>query len=877
MSRVDHLIQQGLTPMMQQYFRIKERHQDHIVFFRLGDFYEMFFEDAEEVSRALGLTLTGRDCGLAERAPMCGVPHHSSETYVAKLVKAGYKVAVCEQTEDPAFAKGVVSREVVRVITPGTLLEDGLLEEDTNNYLCSIYLGEGGYGLAFADVSTGEATLLEMDREDDDAVINQLARFSPREVIFHPAFVDKAHIAKFMREKLRCTADMLEETDFEPTSSQTAVLAHFERQQLSQLGLEQAPRCVCALGGLLAYLRETQKVGVERLCTVTVQQEHRLMHMDENCRVGLELLSTIRSREKRGSLLWALDQTKTPMGKRLIKTWITQPLTNPTEIEKRLNAVEELTGNELLLEDLREALAGIYDLERLITRIVYGNATPREIVTLGKTLTQIPSTKALLESVKCEYLTEVWRELDPLEDVSGLIERAIQEEPPANMKDGGVIRSEYDEKLAELRSLMGSARERMTAMETAEKEATGIKNLKIGFNKVFGYYIEVSKSNLSLVPERFVRKQTIANGERYITQELKELEHRILSAHDEALALESELLEAVRVAIARELHRIQRTATALARLDVLASFARVSLDNRYVRPVIATDCGIQIQEGRHPVVERMLDGLPFVPNDTLLDGDDNQIAIITGPNMAGKSTYMRQTALIVLMAQMGCFVPARTARIGIVDGIYTRIGASDDLSTGQSTFMVEMVELSSILKQATSQSLLILDEIGRGTSTYDGMSIARAVLEYIATPGKLGARTMFATHYHELTEMEDVLSRVKNYNVAVKKRGDDITFLRKIVRGGADDSYGVEVSKLAGIPGSIIKRAHEILTDLEQSQPVRVKGRQQRQPQPEEEFQISLEGLRSSPVEEELARIDLDTLTPIEALTKLFELKKLIG
>ena len=876
MSKVEQLIQQGLTPMMQQYFRIKERHKDHILFYRLGDFYEMFFEDALEASKVLGLTLTGRDCGLAERAPMCGVPYHSCETYIARLVKAGYKVAICEQMEDPALAKGVVSREVVRVITPGTLMEDNLLEEDSNNFLCSIYYGEQGYGLVFADVSTGQVEILELDSDDEETVMNALARYAPREVIFNPAFVDKTQIARFMRERLVCTADMLEEECCRFDIARQEVQNHFDQEQLSNLGLESRPRCICALGGLLSYLRETQKVGLERLCNVVVKQEDRTMQMDENCRTGLELLATIRSKEKKGSLLWVLDKTKTPMGKRLIRSWITQPLTGPAEIEKRLNAVEELYNNEMLLEQVCESLEHIYDLERLITRVVYGNATPREVLTLGRTLTKLPAVRKALEPVKSSFLCAIREEIDPLEDISSLIAAAIVDEPPVNLKEGGVIRNGFHPQLDELRELMGSAKERLSAMEAAEREATGIKNLKIGYNKVFGYYIEVSKSGLTQVPDHYIRKQTIANGERYITQELKELENRILSAHDEAIALENELFEKLRVTIARELHRIQSSASAIARLDVFCSFARVSLDNRYVRPVITTGDQIIIREGRHPVVEQMLDGLPFVPNDVTLDCGENQIAIITGPNMAGKSTYMRQTALIVLMAQMGCFVPATSATIGIVDGIYTRIGASDDLSSGQSTFMVEMVELANILKNATSKSLLILDEIGRGTSTYDGMSIARAVLEYIANPKKLGARTMFATHYHELTELENSLSRVKNYNIAVKKRGDDITFLRKIVRGGADESYGIEVSKLAGIPDSIVKRAHEILGDLENNRPVR-QGKRVRSAREEEDvFQISLGSQKVSEVEEELRRLDLNTLTPIEALTKLFELRKLL-
>jgi len=871
-------MREKLTPMMRQYLSIKDKHQNHIVFFRLGDFYEMFFDDAVEVAGVLGLALTGRDCGLPERAPMCGVPHHASEGYVARLVRAGYKVAICEQTEDPAFAKGVVSREVVRVITPGTLMEDSLLEEDSNNFLCSIYRGENGYGLAFADISTGQLSLVELPSEDDSAVINELAGYAPREIIFNPAFVDKTNIAKFMREKLRCTADLLEEQIYHRQQAAKSVLAHFGKDDLSELGMDDKPLCLLAVGGLLFYLAQTQKVGLERLCTVVVRQESKYMRLDEGCRQNLELVKTMSGSGKKGSLLWVLDKTKTPMGKRLIKNYITQPLVGPAEIDKRLNAVQELLGDEMLLCGLVEALADIGDMERLITRIVYGSATPRDVLGLGLSLSRTPLLKKNLCQVKSDALCTVRGELDPLADISDLIERAIVQSPPAGIKSGGVIRDDYSQELKALRELMGGAKDVLAAMESDERQKTGVKNLKISFNKVFGYFIEVSKSNTHLVPEHYIRKQTVSNAERYITQELKELESRIITAHEQAVALEAEIFEQLRISIAKELHRIQRTAAAVARLDVFCSFARVSLDNRYVRPHLSVCDKVAIEDGRHPVVELMLEGMPFVPNNTLLDCGENQIAIITGPNMAGKSTYMRQTALIVLMAQIGCFVPATSAHIGVVDGIFTRIGASDDLSAGRSTFMVEMLELSDILKSATGKSLLILDEIGRGTSTYDGMSIARAALEYIAQRKKLGAKTMFATHYRELAEMEEVLGSVKNYNVAVKKRGDDITFLRKIVRGAADESYGIEVGKLAGIPDAIIKRAYEILKDLESAQPVRVKGKTRQSDQPQEaDFQIHMEHLRASEVEEALRGADLDTLTPIEALTTLFKLKGMLG
>ncbi|MCL2579476.1 MAG: DNA mismatch repair protein MutS [Oscillospiraceae bacterium] len=865
-----------LTPMMRQYLSIKQSHKNHIVFFRLGDFYEMFFEDAQEISQVLGLALTGRDCGLSSRAPMCGIPHHAIEGYLARLVKAGYKVAICEQTEDPAFAKGVVSREVVRVVTPGTLMEDNLLEEDTNNFLCSIYYGSGGYGLAVADISTGQVNLIEIDREDDGAVINQLAGYSPREVIFNPAFVDKAGIAKFMREKLGCTADLLDQEIYDAGKAEAAVLAHFKKDSLAGLGISDKPRCLLALAGLLYYLAETQKVGLERLCSVAVHQDSKYMQLSERCRDNLELLKTGRAGEKKGSLLWVLDKTKTPMGKRLIKTFISRPLISPAEIDKRLNASEELYSSEMKLAAIQELLAQVSDLERLITRVVYGSATPRDILGLGRSLKYAPLLKDKLAGVKSDMLCALRDEIDPLEDLSDLIERALTDQPPATLKAGGVIRDDYSPALKELRELMSGSKEILTEMERAERERTGIKNLKISFNKVFGYFIEVSKSNLSLVPEDYIRKQTVSTGERYITGALKELEGRILAAGEQAAALEAELFETLRVAIAKELHRIQRTAGAVAKLDVFCSFARVSLDNRYVRPVLSLDNQILISDGRHPVVELMLGGQPFVPNDALLDCGENQIAIITGPNMAGKSTYMRQTALIVLMAQIGCFVPASSAKIGVVDGIFTRIGASDDLSAGQSTFMVEMLELAEILRTASAKSLLILDEIGRGTSTYDGMSIARAALEYIAQKGRLGAKTMFATHYQELAEVEDVLDVVKNYNVAVKKRGEEITFLRKIVRGAADRSYGVEVGKLAGIPDPIIKRAYEILKDLESAQPVRTKGKK-RQVEDDGDFQIHIESLCESRVEEALREISPDTLTPIEALNELFKLREMLG
>jgi DNA mismatch repair protein MutS len=858
--------------MMQQYFAIKEQHKDHILFYRLGDFYEMFFDDALLASRELELVLTGRDCGLSERAPMCGIPHHAVDGYLAKLIRKGYKVAICEQMEDPAAAKGVVSREVVRVITPGTLIEGNLLDEEANNYLCAIGLTEKGCGLVFADISTGEVNAIELSGNTDELIIGELSRYSPREVVFPPRFVDRTAIAKYMREKLFCTADLLEEGQFEGNGSRRRVEAQFGKT-LGELSLDAMPNCVGALGALLGYLAETQIKGLERLCTVNVVEENRYMNLDAAARANLELLCTMRTKEKRGSLLWVLDKTKTPMGKRLIKNYIAQPLLNPTEIDKRLNAVEELTKNEILCGDIAAELAGVFDVERLITRVVYGSATPREFKALQQAIGKFPNLRQLLSGVNSQNLTAIYREIDELYDLFQLLEAAIIDEPPANVREGGVIRDGYNEDLDVLRELMGNARGILLKLEQDEREKTGIKNLKIGYNKVFGYYLEITRSYQHLTPEHYIRKQTLANCERYITQELKELEERISSASEQSVAIETALFEAVREETARRLHRLQRTASAIARLDILQSFARVSLEYGYSRPIISVSEELIITEGRHPMVERIQGDALFVPNDTLLDCKENQIAVITGPNMAGKSTYMRQVALITIMAQIGCFVPAKSARVGIADGVYTRIGASDDLTSGQSTFMVEMCEVASILQSATSRSLLILDEIGRGTSTYDGMSIARAVIEYIADPKRLGAKTLFATHYHELTELEGQISSVKNYNIVAKKRGEDIIFLRKIIRGGADDSYGIEVSKLAGIPQWIIGRAHKVLADLESAQPVRqakIAGR--KVIIDPEDIQIRFQSPESK-LESRLKGIDPNTLTPLEAQRILYELK----
>ena len=861
-----------LSPMMEQYFRIKEQHKDHILFYRLGDFYEMFYDDAILASKELELTLTGRDCGQEERAPMCGVPYHSCEGYIARLIKKGYKVAICEQMEDPRLAKGVVKREVIRVVTPGTLVETSMLDEGQNNFIASICPEGEQYGLAVADISTGEIHAAQFTDPDDSTLKNELSRFAPNEIVFHPAFLDKKEMAEFIRNRLSCCAECLREEQYDISEAQRRVLEQFGKSDLSELSLDQRPLAVQAIGGLLDYLTETQMNGVDRLVSLDLYSESQFMALDLTARRNLELTDTMRTGEKKGTLLWVLDRTRTAMGKRLIRQYVEQPLLSPAVIGRRLDAVDELYQDTMLRDTVRERLGGIYDMERLMTKIVFGNCTPRDARTFGAAIAALPALRSCLEGTKSRFLREIYQEMDELTDIADRIGRAIVDDPPITLKDGFVIRDGYSAELDEVRSLVTGSREYLAGIESRERERTGIKNLRIGYNKVFGYYIEVTKSNLELVPADYIRKQTLSTGERYITEELKDLEGRILTASEKMLTMESELFRELREFISGHLFRIQRTAGAVARLDVFASFAESAMQNGYVRPMVDLSGVIRIEDGRHPVVEQLLDGGQFVANSLYLDRGENTVAIITGPNMAGKSTYMRQCALIVLMAQIGCFVPARSASIGIVDGIYTRVGASDDLATGQSTFMVEMNEVADILKNATRDSLLILDEIGRGTSTYDGMSIARAVIEYIADKKKLGAKTLFATHYHELTVLEDSIVGIHNFNIACRKRGEEIIFLRKIVPGGADESYGIEVSKLAGIPDEIIRRAFEILGALESGNPVN--ERRSRQPRkPAAEDQLTLAAYEKSPVERELEKIDVDSLSPREALTRLYELK----
>lgn len=863
---------ENLSPMMEQYFAIKEKHKDHILFFRLGDFYEMFYDDAVVASRELELTLTGKVCGQEERAPMCGVPYHACDVYISRLIKKGYKVAICEQMENPAMAKGVVKREVIRVVTPGTLIESNMLSEDTNNYIACILCDTKGWGLACADISTGQVFVSQFAASAQEDVINELSRYNPSEVIFNEGLLDKAAVTNFMKEKLHCLADLCDSKKFEPAAAEQLIVRHFSKE-LQDLGLEDKPISVRVLGALLSYLYETQQKGLERITGINCVNAEQYMVLDMTARRNLELTQTMRTGEKRGTLLWVLDKTKTAMGKRLMRSFLDKPLVNPAIINKRLNAVEELYNDLMLRCDLIEQLSGIFDLERLMTRVIYGSASPREYKSLEYTCRALPQLKARLSDCRSQYLQEIERTLDPLEDLCELLGRAIVDEPPAALKDGGVIKEGFSEELDSLRSLVHNTKQILVEIESEEKEKTGIKNLKIGYNRVFGYYIEVTKSNLDLVPETYIRKQTLANCERYITQELKELEEKILTAGDRIATLEAETFEQVRVKVSAELHRVQATASAVASLDVFCSLATVASNNSYCRPDVNLTDEIVIREGRHPVVEQLMGGAPFVANDTVLNRSDHMIAIITGPNMAGKSTYMRQTALIVLMAQIGSFVPAASASIGIVDGIYTRVGASDDLASGQSTFMVEMTEVAQIMREATSKSLLILDEIGRGTSTFDGMSIARAVIEYIADKRHIGAKTLFATHYHELTVLEDEIAGVQNYNIACKKRGEDITFLRRIVPGGADDSYGIEVSRLAGVPDWIIKRARQVLNQLEEG---RIVSPAKKKPTEGASSQISFEAIVPSAVEEALRKTDVNTLTPIEALNKLYEMKEML-
>ena len=858
------------TPMQRQYLQIKENNQDCILFFRLGDFYEMFNEDAQIASRELDLTLTTRDRSKPkeEQTPMCGVPYHSVDAYIARLVQKGYKVAICEQMSDPALTKGLVEREITRIVTPGTVTESCMLEESRNNYYACLYGGER-FGLAFCDISTGAFYATVCD--DAAAAISELGRFAPAEILRLGEGVRTPAFDDCLLRRLNCCVNEGEASAFSREQSEELLQSHF-CATLSALNLTGLPEAICAAGTLLHTLLTLQKNDLAHIRTLEYYTSGKFMELDMDARRNLELTETMRAKEKKGSLLWVLDKTHTAMGGRMLRSWLEKPLLDPVEIGRRHSAVEELVDNTIIRSELIEALKDVSDLERVMTRIVTGTVNCRDLLGIARGLRALPDVKAQLKQLESPLLQRLEQAIDPLTECADRIEATIVDDPPLTVREGGIIRKGADPEADRLRDIMDGGKNIIATIETAEREKTGIRTLKVGFNRVFGYYIEVSKSFMDQVPGHYIRKQTLANCERYITQELKELEDQVLGAKDRLTALEYQIFSQLREYLAAQADRVQLTASAVAAADTLCALASVAVQRGYCRPEITLDNEIHITDGRHPVVEVMLKDSLFVPNDTQLGAADQQVAIITGPNMAGKSTYMRQVALIVLMAQIGSFVPARSARIGLVDRVFTRIGASDDLASGQSTFMVEMSEVASILKYATSRSLLILDEIGRGTSTYDGMAIARAVLEYAANPKKLGAKTLFATHYHELSTLETVLPNVKNYNIAVKKRGDQMIFLRKIVPGATDDSYGVEVAKLAGLPNAVIARAREILEELEQENGVVHTPTAVMEP----DDQISMLDLTGQQLRAALEAISVETLTPIEAMNELYKLKKML-
>ena len=859
-----------LTPMKKQYREIKQQHQDCLLFFRLGDFYEMFDEDAKIASRELDLALTTRDRAIEnpdERTPMCGVPYHSAEAYIARLIAKGYKVAICEQTEDPALAKGLVQREVIRIITPGTVTESSMLEEGRSNYICAVYLAAGKGGAAFCDISTGEFCCAAFGVDAENHILNELGRFSPREALLSPGAEDSGAVVGFLRQRLDAMLEKGGEL-FEYLPAAARVCEQFGFTDIDQSGLGDDQAAICAAGALLQYIADTQKFDLSHINRLDVFYGGRYMELDWTTRRSLELTESLRSGEKRGSLLWVLDKTKTPMGGRLLRSWVERPLLSVVAIKRRLAAVSELYKDNVARGELMLALRDINDMQRLVGRAVYGTAGGRDLRALANCAAVLPRLKELLTPFQCAELREICA-MDALEDMRFEIDRAICDDPPFSVREGGILRRGYSEEVDRLRSVRDNGAQMVTELEARERQRTGIKKLKVGYNKVFGYYIDVPRSaGLENVPEDYIRKQTLVSNERYFTQELKELENTLLTARDRINDLEYEYFCQVRDSVAAKVDRIQATAEAVARLDVLCSLAEVAVRNNYTCPEVDASRQLHIIEGRHPVVEQTLKDVLFVPNDTYLNDAEDRVAIVTGPNMAGKSTYMRQTALIALMAQMGSFVPAKSATIGVVDRVFTRIGASDDLASGQSTFMVEMNEMANILRHATAASLLILDEIGRGTSTFDGMAIARAVLEYCADKRKLGAKTMFATHYHELSALEGEIAGVRNYNITAKKQGGTLVFLRKIVRGAADDSYGIEVAKLAGLPENVINKAKSYLKELERD------GISAPSAPAVEEDQISFADIGADEVRRILRDTDLNTLTPIEAMNLLFDLQK---
>ena len=865
-----------MTPMMSQYLQIKKDYSDTILFFRLGDFYEMFFDDAITASKVLELTLTSRSYSKGEKAPMCGVPFHSAEGYIARLVSAGYKVAICEQTEDPATAKGIVKRDVIRVITKGSIIENNMLDDSKNNYLACVYFDGTEGGVCFCDVSTGILNLTDFNvkHTTENNIINEIGTFSPSEILLNTGAANSKIISNFITKRTEAACEILSDEDFNYKNCYDICLEHFGEEKFRSFDFSSCVTAVTVIGAILHYLKNVQKNDLDNIREVNYYTDNQFMKLDYNTLRNLEILETMRGREKKGSLLWVLDKTHTSMGKRLLRSWLEKPLVSIAQITRRHNAVSELYDKNIMLSDISDSLSKVFDIERLITRVMFESANAKDLNSLRQTIEAVPVIKVLLRDAESAFLRQQYANLDLLEDIRGLIDASIKEDAPFSVREGDIIKDGFNAELDELRNIQGNGKQFILDIEQREREATGIPKLKIGYNRVFGYYIEVTNSYKDMVPDTYFRKQTLANCERYITEELKELESKVLGAQERIVKLEYEIFCQIRSRVAQEFTRIKATSQALATVDVLCSLASTALERNYVCPTMLAGGEIKIKDGRHPVVEAVLD-IPFVPNDTFMDCDKNRCAIITGPNMAGKSTYMRQVAIIALLAQIGSFVPAKSAELCIIESIFTRVGASDDLATGQSTFMVEMNEVSSILKNATKNSLIILDEVGRGTSTFDGMSIARAVLEYIADKKKIGAKTLFSTHYHELTELEGILDGVNNYNICVKKRGDTITFLRRIVRGCADGSYGIEVAKLAGIPNSVVSRARVILSELESQAPQRQNINHQSIALPEEDnLQLSMTSTIDDEIIECIRNIDINTLTPLEAMTTLHELIK---
>ena len=863
------------SPMMQHYLQTKEEYKDCILFYRLGDFYEMFFEDAINVSRELELTLTGKDCGQAERAPMCGIPYHAAETYISRLISKGYKVAICEQLEDPKKAKGMVKRDVIRVVTPGTVMESNLLEEKKNNYLMCIYKSGIFYGVTVCDVSTGDFRTTQIKDNNNFALLmDEISRYSPAELIVNPMMYECSEEIDKIRTRFDVYITKFEEEGFatkeDPTCMKYRLTDDNDDDVDSFEGME---LCKFSTNAMVRYLQDTQKTNLDHINKLVIYNVTKYMSLDINARRNLEITEKLRDKSKKGTLLWVLDKTATAMGGRMLRRWLSDPLVDDVQINKRLNAVEELKNNIILRGDITEALKKVYDIERLAGKVAYGSVNGRELISLKNSASQLPEIKKILSNTNSKMLRELFESLDTLQDIYALIDETIVDEPPISTKEGGLIKLGYNEEIDKLKTATTDGKRWLIELEAREKEETGIKNLKVGYNKVFGYYIEVSKSNVGLVPDRYIRKQTLTTGERYITDELKNLENQILGAEEKVIQLEYNVFVEVRERIEAQLQRIQKTANVVSVLDVLCSFANVAEEQGYVKPQVDNSGIIDIKDGRHPVIEKILPSGSFVQNDTYLDKNENRLSIITGPNMAGKSTYMRQVALITLMSQCGSFVPASSAYIGVVDKIFTRVGASDDLSMGQSTFMVEMMEVATILKEATSNSLVILDEIGRGTSTYDGLSIAWAVAEYISDSEKCGAKTLFATHYHELTKLEDKLEGVKNYSIAVKEKGEDVIFLRKIVPGGTDESYGVHVAKLAGVPKVVTKRANEILKSLERKSVLGEK-QQEKENKQVSSGQLDLYNYKLAELAHEIDKINVDELTPIDALNVIVKIKE---